>query len=244
MGKLSSLIGSSNRNRFNSAVILAGGSGTRFDEKLVKQFAEVAGVPVIVRAARAFENCGFIHEIVVVTRPQDTDGVRNILEGNGITKLTRVVAGGETRQASAKNGFDAVNPECDYVSIHDAARCLVEEKDIKAVFEAAYLYGAAALGYHATDTIKKTDLLGNVKETVKREDTWMVMTPQVFKADIYRAASYTAEKAGFLGTDDCSLCERAGFGVKLIEGDRNNIKITYKDDIAVAETLLKLRENR
>ena len=241
MGKISSVFGTGKNRRFNSAVILAGGSGTRFDDKTVKQFEKVGGIPVIVRSVRAFENCDFIHEIVVVTRPQDTDGVRNILSEQGMTKVTRVVAGGDTRQASAKNGFDAVNPACDFVAIHDAARCLVEEADIRAVFEAAYSFGAAALGCHATDTIKITDLVGNVQETVKREDTWIVMTPQVFKADIYRAASYTAEKAGFLGTDDCSLCERAGINVRLVEGSRNNIKITYRDDIAIAETLLRLR---
>ncbi len=243
MGKLSSLIrAAAGKKRFNSAVILAAGSGKRFSDDRAKQFAEVGGESVLVRSARAFEECEFISEIIVVTREADTEGCRNILKKNGITKVTRVVAGGDTRQKSAKNGFDAVNPACDFVAIHDAARCLVTPEMIEAAMETAYVHGAAACAAKATDTIKKTDGANTIKETVDRENCWLVQTPQIFMADMYRAAAYMAEKDKIDATDDCALCERLGFKVKLVDCGKTNMKITYPEDIVIAEAILKYRE--
>ncbi len=124
MGIFSSLIRSAGKPKFNSAVLLAAGSGRRFSDDTAKQFAVVAGESVLVRSARLLEESEDVQEIVVVTRETDIPGVRNILKQAGLTKVTRIVAGGDTRQESAKIGFDAVNPDADYVAIHDAARCL------------------------------------------------------------------------------------------------------------------------
>ncbi len=243
MGKISSLISSVfEKKRFNSAVILAAGSGTRFSEDRKKQFEEICSLPVIVRSALAFERSEKIHEIVIVTGAADIDGVRNILKKHGITKLTTVVAGGDTRRASAKNGFDAVNPECDFVAIHDAARCLVTSEMIDSVMEAAYIHGAAASATRAVDTIKKTNGLGIITETVDRENVYLVQTPQIFMADMYRAAAYMAEKDKIEATDDCGLCERLGFKVQLVECGKTNMKITYPEDVIIAEAILKSRE--
>ncbi len=215
---------------FNSAVILAAGSGSRFDAERKKQFAEIDGIPVIVRSASAFNDCDFISEIVVVTVANEVDGCRKILEDAGITKLTKVVAGGSTRQKSSKIGFDNVNPLCDYVAIHDAARCLVTEQMIYDTFEAAYSYGASAAAEKVVDTVKRADAAGLVKETLDRREIWLAKTPQTFKAEVYRAASYMAEKDGFEGTDDVSLAEHLGFKVKLTDCGTENIKLTYPED--------------
>lgn len=245
MGQLSSILRKvSKGKRFNSAVILAAGSGKRFSDDTAKQFALVDGTSVLVRSAKAFNESDCIDEIVVVTRSQDKDGVYNILKDNGITKLTTVVSGGDTRQDSSRLGFEAVNPECSFVAIHDAARCLVTSDMINAAFEAAYTNGAAACASRSTDTIKITDGSDTVKETVDRENAWVVQTPQVFLSDIYRAAAYNALKSGFVGTDDCSLCENVGFKVKMVECGKYNIKITYPEDIAVAEALLRFRKEK
>ncbi len=243
MGKLSSLIrAASGKKRFNSAILLAAGSGTRMNDDRAKQFMEIRGLPMVVRSALAFEQSSEIHEIVVVTRAADIEGCQKILRDHGITKLTKVVAGGSTRQESAKLGFDAVNPACDFVAIHDAARCLITPDNIEAVMETAYVSGAAACASMVVDTIKKTNGANTITETIDRENTWLVQTPQVFMADMYRAAAYMAVKEHVNATDDCALCERLGFQVKLVNTDRFNIKVTYPEDIRMAEMILDIRE--
>lgn len=245
MGKLSSLIQrAAGKKRFNSAVILAAGNGTRMNDDRAKQFIDISGIPMLARSAVAFQNCPDIHEIVVVTREADIQGCSNILKKYGITKVTRIVAGGSTRQESARLGFDAVNPECDFVAIHDAARCLVTADMIEEAMVNAYVTGAAACATRAVDSLKKTDSDGDIIETVERENMWLVQTPQIFMADMYRAASYMALKENFSGTDDCVLCERLGFKVKLVDVGRLNIKVTYPEDVMLAEMIIAIRENK
>lgn len=243
MGKLSSLIrAAGGKKRFNSAVILAAGNGTRMNDDRAKQFIDIRGLPIVVRSAMPFEQSPEIHEIVVVTRAADVEGCTKILRDHGITKLTKVIAGGSTRQESAKLGFDAVNPSCDFVAIHDAARCLITPENIEAVMETAYVSGAAACANMVVDTIKKTNGADIITETIDRENTWLVQTPQVFMADMYRAAAYMGLKDHVTATDDCMLCERLGFSVKLVDTGRFNLKVTYPEDVMMAEMILDIRE--
>ncbi len=243
MKKLSSIIKKAGKPRFNSAVILAAGSGSRFSEDTAKQFFILDGKPVFLRSVEAFEKCEYISEIVIVTRVADVVGIKNIISDAGIKKVTSIVAGGETRQKSAKIGFDKVNPECDFVAIHDAARCLVTPEMIIKAFDSAYINGASACASRAVDTIKKCDSLGNIKETIDRENVWNVQTPQVFMADMYRAAAYTAEKEHFTATDDCQLCEKIGFRVNLVNCGNTNMKITSPEDVIIAKAILDSRKN-
>ena len=242
MGIWSSLIRSAGKPKFNSAVLLAAGSGKRFSDDTAKQFAVVGGESILVRSAKLFQSSEDVQEIVVVTRETDIPGVRNILNKVGITKVTRIVAGGDTRQESAKIGFDAVNPEADFVAIHDAARCLCTPDMLEAVFESAFVNGAAAAACRNPDTLKRTNGTDLVTETIERENTWRVQTPQIFKADIYRAASYTCAKEHFSATDDCALCEHVGFPVHLVDCGPMNLKITYPEDTVIAEGILAYRE--
>lgn len=227
---------------FHSAVILAAGTGSRFDKERKKQFVEIDGVPTLVRTARIFQDCAFVDEIVVVTVANETDGCRNLLREAGVSKLTRVVAGGSTRQQSAKIGFDSVNPLCDFATIHDAARCLVTEKILRDTLDAARRYGAAAAAEKVVDTVKRADANGMILETLDRREIWLAKTPQVFKAEVYRAASYMAERDGFEGTDDVSLAERLGFPVKLVDCGADNIKLTYPEDERRVRIILRDRE--
>lgn len=245
MSKLTSLIRqAAGEKRFNTAVILAAGNGSRMSDEggEPKQFMKVGGVPMIVRSALAFEASSDIHEIVVVTREADIGGCTAILRKAGITKLTKVVAGGKTRQESAKLGFDAVNPECGFVAIHDAARCLVTPAMIGDVMEAAYIHGAAACASRVVDSMKRTAPSGIIEETVDRSNMWLVQTPQVFLANMYRAAAYMAVRENFVGTDDCVLCERLGFKVQLVDTGRFNIKVTYPEDLILAEMITAYRD--
>ena len=245
MGKFSDLIRrTAGKKRFSSAIILAAGSGTRFDDNKAKQFFEIDGVSVLVRSASAFEESSLIDEIIIVTRQADVEGCRNILRSAGISKLARVIAGGDNRQQSAKLGFDAVNPECDFVAIHDAARCLVTPGMIEAAMESAYVTGAAACASRVVDTLKRTNGADMITETIDRENAWLVQTPQIFMADMYRAAAYMAEKEHVIATDDCALAERLGFKVQLVDCGKTNIKITYPEDVVIAEAILAHRKKQ
>lgn len=240
--KLKKVFGQRDPHRFHAAVILAAGSGLRFGKAEGKHMAQVEGVPVLARSAMAFESCPAVDEIVVVTRAEDVELCRSLL--SGITKLRAVVAGGETRQQSAKLGFDAIDPKAELVSIHDAARCLVTPEMITRVTEEAAVYGAAAAAEKVVDTVKRVDGNAIIQETLDREKIWLVKTPQTFLADMYRAAAYMAERDGVTATDDCALAERLGFSVKLVDCGWENIKITFPDDVARAEMILAMRRKR
>ncbi len=239
---LRTVFGKGNARKFHAAVILAAGSGIRFGDKNGKHLAMVEEIPVIVRSAMAFETCPLVDEIVVVTREDDIEICRKLL--SGITKLTTVIAGGATRQQSAKLGFDAINPKAELVSIHDAARCLVTPELVTRVTEEACLHGAAAAAEKTVDTVKRVDRNGFITETLDRDYVWMVKTPQTFLADMYRAAAYMAEKDGVSATDDCALAERLGFKVKLVDCGWENIKITFPEDTRRAKMILDIRRER
>lgn len=224
--------------KFTSAVILAAGSGTRFGGAVKKQFVEVCGLTSVQRCAIAFEKCDLINEIIFVG---DIDEITRQLVSLRLKKLSSVVEGGATRQQSALKGFDAVSNRAKYVAIHDAARCLVTPEMIGNTVKAAFKHRAALAAEKAVDTIKIVSEDGYVSKTVNRENVWLAKTPQVFLADMYRAAAYTAQKENFEATDDCMLCERLGFKIKPVDCGSENIKLTAPEDIYRAEEILRRR---
>lgn len=223
-----------------SAVILAGGSGSRVGAGQTKQMLEVCGKPLIVHTLLAFEASEYIDEIVVVAKEDEISTYEAFKAEYGLSKLTRTVVGGKTRQESAKNGFDAISEKADYVAIHDGARALITPAQIKEVVLSAYAHGAAIAACRATDTIKYAEGVV-IGETLPRENIWLAQTPQVFRDEIYRAAAYMAVKDGFVGTDDASLVEHIGINVYLVDTGTDNFKVTYKSDLLRAEQLLTER---
>lgn len=226
--------------RFTSAVILAGGSGTRVGADRTKQMITLCGMPLIVHALLAFEKSEFIDEIVVVAKADELECYGAFRTEYGISKLTNVVCGGKTRQQSAKNGFDAISEKADYVAIHDGARALITPVQIKEVVLSAYAHGAAIAASRSTDTVKYAEG-GRFAETLDRAHIWLAQTPQVFRDEIYRAAAYTAEQNGFEGTDDASLVENIGIGVQLVDCGADNFKVTVASDLLRAEAILQMR---
>ncbi len=241
MSILSALTGAS--HPFTSAVILAAGSSTRFGSRL-KQHCELGSVPVIVRTLKMFQSSPLIDEIILVGRSEDIPVFNEYRSSYGISKIKKIIAGGDTRQKSSKLGLDAVSDKSKYIAIHDGARCLVTDKIIRDTVNAAYSSRAAAAASRVTDTVKISDSTGFIEKTVDRDSVWLVKTPQVFMTELYRAAAYMAEKDKFAATDDCMLAERLGFKVKLVECDADNIKITVADDIAAAESILERRNKK
>ena len=227
---------------YTSAVVLAAGSSTRMGADKTKQFIEIDGMPVVARTLIEFDRSPCIHEIIVVAKEDEMELYDSFPEKYNLTKPMRVVAGGETRQESARFGSDCVSDDCKFICIHDAARCLITEELINRACHGAYLHGAAALAIKATDTVKIVDKSHFIESTPERKYAYLAQTPQVFKLNAYRAAAYIARDEKIEATDDCMLLEHLEIPVKLVEGSRENMKITEPCDIYFAEAILKARK--
>lgn len=223
-----------------TAIIAAGGKGTRMGAGFNKVFMQLCGDEILLHTMRTFNESPLVDEIVVVTGKNDIERVKAIGKDNNINKLASVTEGGDTRRASVYNGICKANG--DIVAIHDGARCLISHKEIEAVIADCEKYGAAALGVPCKDTLKSADGDGFIAGTVDRSKTYQIQTPQVFKSDIIRDAHKKAIAEGFEPTDDCSLLERYGGRIKITEGSYDNIKLTTPEDIAVAEKILARRK--
>ena len=206
-----------------------------------KQHLLLRGIPVAVRAALALQKATLIDAILVVTRKEDIPVFQEYKRSYQIDKIIAVTEGGATRRESALNGILAMPDKYRYVAIHDAARCLTDPRDIDRVVTEGIRHGAASLAIPAVDTVKfvgKTGLTLTENQP-PRGSIRQMQTPQVFLADLYRAAAYTAHKDGFEATDDCSLIEHIGKSCFLTEGSERNIKITTPLDLKIAEALLE-----
>ena len=226
---------------FVSAIIVAAGSSTRMGTADSKQFIPLLERPVIEYTLRAFQDCESISEIVVVSREQDAQQIKEIADNNGFSKVKAVVNGGDSRAHSVKNGIAAASSGAEYYAIHDGARPLITVEDIERVCEAAFETGAATLGTPVTDTIKIVDGSDVIESTPLRSQLRAVQTPQVFESELYSFALDNAEDSleGF--TDDCSLIENMGGEVMVVDGSNENIKLTTPIDIIIAESILRSR---
>ena len=217
------------------AVIVAAGSASRMGG-IDKVMAPLGGEPMIVRSVRAFQDCGCISEIVVVTREDLIRPITSLL--SGMDKVIAVVCGGKTRQESVQLGLNTLSKKVQLAAIHDGARPLVSYEVIDRAVRAANTYGAAAPGIPVKDTIKEV-AGGVVTATPDRAALRAVQTPQVFDFDLLRGALKKAKEDGAQVTDDCSAVERLGFTIKLVEGDERNLKVTTPLDLKIAEMLLE-----
>ena len=227
-----------------AGVILAAGSGTRMGTDVPKQFLSLLGVPILVRSARAFLACPEIDEIVIVARERDLPAVRDLIERFALScKPVKAVAGGETRQKSAFLGVEATSRACRFVAIHDAARCLATPETISAVVKESYRRRAATAVYPITDTVKRVDARGRIKETLDRTELVAAATPQAFDKDYYIAVAVYAEKKGTVVTDDNGLFEAVGQTVYTVHCGNGNFKVTTPEDLIRAEAALRRRES-
>ena len=236
------VIGKTDKKYYTSAVILAGGSSSRMGGESTKQFLMIEGMPVVARTVIQFDRSGLIDEIIVVAKADEVEKYADFAKTYNIQKPFKVVEGGATRQESARCGVDAVNDKSKFIAIHDAARCLITPEMIEKVCHGAYLNGGAILAIKAIDTVKIGEKNKFIESTPDRDMTWQAQTPQVFKVNAFRAATYVARDEKYEGTDDASLLEHIRIPVKLIEGSRENIKVTEPIDVCFAEVILKSRD--
>ena len=223
-----------------AAVILAAGDSKRMGT-INKLFYRIGGIPVLAHTLIAYQKAPLIREIVVVAKPEDFSKIQELKQKYGISKLTNIVAGGETRQESAKNGVDKLSDDVKYVAIADGARCLTTPTQITKVCLSAYRQMAACAAHKVTDTVKRATIMHNTTETIDRKDLWEMQTPQVFNTSLYKAAMIRAEENNHKATDDATLVEGLGYRVHLIECGIGNIKITTAEDIPFAEAILSYR---
>jgi len=204
-----------------------------------KQFYPINHKPVLAYSLETFENCAAIGEIVVVAREDCLERVEKICAEYGIGKITKIVTGGEARIDSVMNGVFAVTGKHRLIAIHDGARpCITTEIIETAINAVAKSIHAAAPAVPVSSTIKKANR-GIVIETVDRDNLFEIQTPQVFTAEIIKGALTNAKNKAIVITDDCMAVEQLGVPVWLTEGSRNNIKITTREDIIIAEAILK-----
>ena len=221
---------------FCSVVIAAAGSSSRMNGE-DKLFIDLCGMPVLAHALREFENCGYIEEIVIVGREDRISDISEICSKYGIAKAAKVMFGGATRQLSVFGGVFAVSPKAELIAVHDGARPCIDRATIERTIEAAAKHHAAAPAVPVTSTIKKVKN-GIILETVDRSDLYEVQTPQVFAADLIKAALTNAENKSLSITDECKAVELIGAAVRITEGSHKNIKLTTHEDIAIAEAIL------
>lgn len=219
-----------------SAVVVAAGSSTRmgFDKVL----AEVGGLPVIVRCLQSFQQAPGVAEVVVVTREGLVPDVARLCQDFGLTKVVKVIRGGESRTQSARLGTLECERKAPLIAIHDGARPFVTVQVIEDAIAQAAVNGAAAPAVPVKDTIKVARD-GTVERTLDRTALYAVQTPQVFDGDLIRAALQKALDDGVETTDDCAAVERLGMKVALTAGDERNIKLTTPTDLLLGELLLE-----
>lgn len=218
----------------NVAIILGAGNSSRMKSEKSKMLFEIGGKTVIERSVDAFLEISDIDEVIVTLREQELETFTSLITDERVS----FVIGGETRQKSVKNAVETID-DCELLIIHDGARPLIKAEDIEKTIREAYEYGAAAVGVKVKDTIKVIDSEGFVVETPDRSTLFSVQTPQIFNFHLYKQALEKADKENRDFTDDCQLLEFALHRVKMVEGSYSNIKITTKEDIPLAESLLK-----
>jgi 2-C-methyl-D-erythritol 4-phosphate cytidylyltransferase len=232
------------RPRLNGAIIVAAGGSRRMDG-IDKQFALLAGQPVLARSVAAFEATPGVAVVVIVANPATLGQVGALGEAAGWRKVGAIVPGGARRQDSAARGLIALETaaaargaDLDLVLVHDGARPLAGPALITRGLDAAHLHGAAIAAIPVRDTVKVVDAAGRIQATPDRATLLAAQTPQVFRYDLLAAAYAAAEAQDLAVTDDAALLEALGQPVYVYEGDAANLKITTPDDLLLAEALL------
>lgn len=215
------------------AVIVAGGAGNRMQTETPKQFLLLNNLPVLMHTIKAFALSEFQPKILLVLNQEQHSYWNKLCTEFNFSIPHTIISGGKERFHSVKNAIDTINEES-VISIHDAVRPIVSKTLIDRSFQYALENGNAIAAVKPIDSIRRKK--DDKTEAVNRDDFFMVQTPQVFKSDIIKNAYNLPYINNF--TDDASVVEESGIKINLIEGERNNIKITYPADLDIAEWFL------
>lgn len=231
----------------NVAIILAGGSGHRLGGELPKQFLTIAGKTVMEHTIEAFHRSNDIDEIAIVSRQDFVPEVQALVARNHYNKVKHVLCGGKERYHSSLAALEAYPQDDCNLLFHDCVRPLVSQRIIHDCVEALRHYEAVDVAVPTTDTIIQLDEDGSIAAIPPRAMLRNVQTPQGFhRGTIRHAFDLALEDPFFLPTDDCSIIHRylPQVRIRVVEGDADNFKITYKSDLERAEQLLKTRQEQ
>ena len=222
----------------NYAIVLASGSGLRFGYKMPKQFAKIKEKTIFEYSIEAFEKCEDIDYIVVVINSDYFDYAQNIINTNNYKKIYKLLKGGDTRQKSSFIGINSLEDTEANVLIHDCARPLLSNQIITKCLYALEEHNAVAVGIPVTDTLWEIDKNGFIKNIPDRKNYKLAQTPQCFKLSLIKKAHQLASSNQNY-TDDCSLIIDNNLDkIYIVDGDINNIKITYPKDLCIAAEIL------
>lgn len=218
------------------AAILAGGSGSRMNAGLPKQFLDLNGKPVISHTIKAFDDCKEIDSLIIVIPPDFFSMMDEILQNHPPVKPCKIIAGGTTRRDSSRNAVNACAAQNhDIILLHDAARPFVSQQIINASIKTARNHGACGVYTPAVDTI--TEIIDEkITAIPSRDHLYYTQTPQTFRYDIIRKAHNLPSNTQI--TDDVSLVLESGGDVYMVEGDYSNIKITTPFDMEIAQLIV------
>lgn len=225
------------------ALIPCAGSGSRAGTAQPKQYQQIAGLPMVVHTLRAFARVPRIARGLLVLAPDDVH-MREVLQTHPQSLFEVAYVGGASRADSVLAGLRALHAQgaqdTDWVLVHDAARCLVTSAQINALIDACQTDAVGGLLAHKLADTLKQESSGRVAQTVDRSDKWLAQTPQMFHLGRLIEA---LTSAGASVTDEASAMEAMGLSPKLVSASSHNFKVTYPEDFALAEAILKMRSH-
>ncbi|MFM2225146.1 MAG: hypothetical protein RJA07_1348 [Bacteroidota bacterium] len=221
-----------NTNKF--AIIVAGGSGTRMNTDVPKQFLLLHNKPIIVHSIEKFLLSDAAIKIIIVLPQSQLERWNTLKTAYPFLQSIKIAIGGKTRFESVKNGLDEIN-ENGIVAIHDAVRPLITKCKIIELYSSAEQNGNAIPALPCVDTIRFEKEKGKY-ELMNRNKMWLMQTPQCFMIKQIKDAYLKAEHIEY--TDDAAVIEAADYSINLVQGDKNNLKITVPEDLKLAEFLM------
>lgn len=220
---------------YKYALIVAGGSGTRMGSDIPKQFLLLRGEPILMHTLRVFQTLPSISEIILVLPESQIEFWNELCKKHRFDIKHTLVKGGDTRFQSVSNGLEKVVDPNSLVAIHDGVRPLVSIEVVESCFKVAELHGCAIPVIKPVESVRLADKTSSYP--IDRDKVYLVQTPQVFKTSIIKRCYQTQWQPSF--TDDASVAEFSGEKIHLVEGNRENIKITTPQDLSIAEVLLQ-----
>lgn len=234
-------------NKYGSVtvIIAAAGSGTRMGG-VKKPLLSLCSRPVLLWSIDTFASCECVKKIVISAKDEDLAEIKALVDAENYSKSIAYTRGGDTRQESVLLAFETaekMGADTDIIAIHDAARPLITKGDFERALALCATHSGSVCASRVRDTLKRTDADCRVTGTVDRNDLWQIQTPQIFDLAKFRKALEVAREDGIFETDDSGLMTHAGFDVVLCETSADNIKITYPEDIFIAEAIMAKRKN-
>jgi 2-C-methyl-D-erythritol 4-phosphate cytidylyltransferase len=219
----------------NFVIIVAGGSGSRMQSAVPKQFLPLNGRPVLMHTIEAFHNCSVTPRIILVLPAGFHAYWAQLCREHNFNIPYQLVNGGETRFHSVKKGLEVIPDDTDtLIAVHDAVRPLTSAQIIDESYKHAASYGNAITAVKSRDSVRQ--LKKDVSTGLNRDEIYLIQTPQTFQSTQIKKAYLQPYDPKF--TDDASVVEATGEAIHLVEGSHRNIKITFPEDIAVAELLM------